>query len=189
MNTAIFLALNAGASPNAAVLACALFFSKYVPYLLMGLYVLIFISGNEKTRFTLFAIGVIASVAAVISWLIGHYAYMPRPFVIPIGHTLLAHKDNASFPSNHMLFMTILATTFLLAHSKKIGLVLAVLALAVGWSRIYLGLHFPQDIAGGALLGILVSVMIWTLLQPSKDRFLKFFSQWPWPAIRSRSLK
>ncbi len=105
-----------------------------------------------------------ASIAAVISWLIGHYAYMPRPFVDSIGHVLLDHKDNASFPSNHMMFMTIFATTFLLARQRKTGLLFCLLALCIGWSRIFLGVHYPADIAGGALIGTIVSVLSWRIL-------------------------
>lgn len=166
MNTTIFLAINAGSNPSSAVVSLALFFSKYVPYFLMGYCALAFIFGNTRLRITLFITVIVASVAAAISWLIGHYAYVPRPFVDSVGHLLLAHKDNASFPSNHMMFMTIFATTFLFAKQIKTGVLFCLLALGIGWSRIFLGIHYPADIAGGALIGVIVSVLLCRLLQP-----------------------
>lgn len=166
MNSAIFLALNAGSNPSPGVVSLALLFSKYVPYFLMGYCALAFIFGSTRLRSTLFITLAAASVAAVISWLIGYYAYVPRPFVDSVGHLLLAHKDNASFPSNHMMFMTIFATTFLLARQIKMGLLFGLMALCIGWSRMFLGIHYPADIAGGALIGVIVSVLSWRFLQP-----------------------
>lgn len=92
--------------------------------------------------------------------------YVPRPFVDSVGHLLLDHKENTSFPSNHLMFMTIFATVFLLAKRIKTGLLFSLLALGIGWSRVFLGVHYPADIAGGALIGVIVSALLWRLLQP-----------------------
>jgi len=167
MNTTIFLALNAGSDPSPAAVSLALFFGKYVPYLLMGYGAFAFVFGGTRLRNTLFITMTAASAAAVVSWLIGHYAYVPRPFVESVGHALLQHKDNASFPSNHMMFMTIFAATFLLAGRTKMGLLFSFLAVLIGWSRVFLGVHYPVDIIGGALLGVIASVFFWRLLRPS----------------------
>ncbi|HBT33281.1 MAG TPA: hypothetical protein DEB15_10845 [Pusillimonas sp.] len=161
MNLDLFLALNAGTNPSPVVLALALFFSKYAPYLVMGYCVVGLIFGAPRLRKTLLLTVTAALVAAVISWVIGKYLYMPRPFVESVGSTLLAHKDNASFPSNHAMFMTIFATVFLLARQIKVGLFFGFLALCIGWSRVFLGVHYPVDIAGGILLGVVVSVCVW----------------------------
>jgi undecaprenyl-diphosphatase len=42
----------------------------------------------------------------------------------------------------------------------------ALLALSVAWSRMYLGLHYPSDVAAGALVGTLTALTVeygWTL--------------------------
>ncbi|MCQ9616497.1 phosphatase PAP2 family protein [Paenalcaligenes niemegkensis] len=166
MNLTIFLALNAGSSPSPAAVALALFFSKYVPYCLMAYCAVAFLFGGKELRFTLLITLVAASVAAAVSWLIGHYAYVPRPFVEAVGHALLTHKDNASFPSNHTMFMVIFATTFLMDKQRKIGLLFSILALCIGWSRVFLGLHYPADIVGAVVIGMIVSLLVWMLLRP-----------------------
>lgn len=137
--------------------------------------ILAFLFGGEKTRSTLMITLCAAIVAALCSWLIGHYAYMPRPFVEQVGNTLLDHKDNASFPSNHTLFMSVFATIFLLNKKIKMGVLFLLLSVAMGWSRVYLGVHYPMDIAGAMLLAAVVSTIIWKVSQPLVSKLLRVF--------------
>ncbi len=77
----------------------------------------------------------------------------PRPFNLDpsVG---MAHEATYGFPSNHAqgsaAFWTLLAPRI----GKPWGLALAILVpLAVGFTRIYLGVHFPTDLLGGWALG------------------------------------
>ena len=57
-----------------------------------------------------------------------------------------------SFPSAHAAFSFMMATLF--AHRfPRYRIVFYITAAFIGWTRIYLGVHYPTDVIAGALLG------------------------------------
>lgn len=71
-----------------------------------------------------------------------------------------------SFPSGHTTaaFSIFLILTLLLNKRWKwMGLFFLVFATAVGYSRIYLSQHFPEDVVAGSLLGTLTTLVIYLL--------------------------
>ncbi|MFN5539905.1 MAG: phosphatase PAP2 family protein [Candidatus Melainabacteria bacterium] len=80
----------------------------------------------------------------------------PRPFLELEGICVYGQKPHSfSFPSGHMLTACTMAMLITLYDMKnKISIILAWLfAFFVGYTRIYLGVHFPTDIIGGAFMG------------------------------------
>ena len=68
---------------------------------------------------------------------------------------LIAIPKDYSFPSGHTLSSTISAVV-LMRERKYFGIPAIILAILIAFSRMYLFVHFPTDILGGMLLGILI---------------------------------
>ena len=80
----------------------------------------------------------------------------PRPcWINEDFHMLIGVPDDYSFPSGHTLSSAACATVLILENSKfAFGAV--PLAALIAFSRLYLYVHFPTDVIGGALIGIAI---------------------------------
>ena len=86
----------------------------------------------------------------------------PRPFMLnPELSLLIPSPTDFSFPSGHT-YAGIAATVVLWHHNPKWGISALVPALLIAFTRLYLMVHFPTDILGGIILGVVCgSVAIW----------------------------
>jgi len=83
-----------------------------------------------------------------------------RPYkILKHLHTFGIEMRDYSFPSGHTTASFSLATTIAL-NMPKTTFVVILLAFIIGMSRVYLGVHYPTDVAAGIFIGVFASVAI-----------------------------
>ncbi|MGI6736252.1 MAG: phosphatase PAP2 family protein [Anaerovoracaceae bacterium] len=84
----------------------------------------------------------------------------PRPCWLDQSvHMLVSRPADYSFPSGHTL-SAVIAATILTAADKHFGLAAIPLAALIAFSRLYLYVHFPSDILGAVLIGLLIGFVL-----------------------------
>ncbi len=114
----------------------------------------------KKTR----RVGITMGVSLIIGLLICNLAIKPlvariRPYDL-LGTTpyIISAESDYSFPSGHATACFECATAIFI-YSKKWGVAAYVLAAIVGFSRLYLFVHYPSDVICGALLGVIDGIL------------------------------
>lgn len=88
----------------------------------------------------------------------------------------LVSESFYSFPSGHAmvnmsLYSILMIYAYKLVKNKKlrysIYLVLTTLVFIIGFTRIYLGVHYAGDIIGGWLMGLAISVVVYSIMKKS----------------------
>jgi membrane-associated phospholipid phosphatase len=113
--------------------------------------------------------------AASAMWLLGQWLKRlvgrPRPYDAGGSRRLIGKPNGTSWPSSHpavlLAFVTVAGRRLELSPPARAGL--AALAATVGISRVYVGVHYPSDVAGGLLLGRAVGDA-WTAAIPAAAR-------------------
>ena len=112
-----------------------------------------------KTRRAGFTMG----VALLMGYLIGNMGLKNiigrvRPYDVVDVPLLVERLHDFAFPSGHTL-ASVGAATALTLHYRRFGAVALTLAAVIGFSRLYLFVHYPTDVAAGALLGVAMAFL------------------------------
>ncbi|WP_157900124.1 phosphatase PAP2 family protein [Rhodoferax koreense] len=107
----------------------------------------------------------VTMLACGITTLLAHYIAaklaVPRPFVSGFGPSYISHSPTGSLPSSHAAVLMLIALMYLRRRPlRRLGAVLLLLACATGLARVFVGVHFPLDIAAGFGLGAAVAGLL-----------------------------
>jgi undecaprenyl-diphosphatase len=160
LNQTFFLWLNAPEQPNSLLMSLATFFSEWLIWVVPILIGISWLIGNENTRKALLISTMSGLLGLLINQIIGLAWSHPRPFMIGLGHTLIPHVADSSFPSDHLTLWWSVTFSFLPQRGlRRAGIALTLFGLPIAWSRIYLGVHFPLDILGAIAVASLGAVL------------------------------
>ncbi len=117
--------------------------------------------------------GVLCTIALIldvllVNVLLKDLAARPRPYTQLSDLVLLIKaQTDFSFPSGHTSCAFSVAWIYFRRLPKKAGIPLLILAFLTGFSRLYVGVHYPTDVLGGFLCGSLIA---WTVLSINNRR-------------------
>lgn len=172
-NLSLFFLIFGASNKNNLLDFLMIFGADQLIFLMLILIFILAIKGKipEKKAFVIFLISFPIIVLTIKT--IHLFFFEPRPYITNDILPLINYtKTDASFPSRHTTIAFIMAIPYLYYKSKW-GPVLLFLAIWVGISRIYVGVHYPLDIIGGVLAGIVSIAISLQIIKLIKIRFFR----------------
>ena len=155
MNMELFGIINNLANKNTILDKIMIFFSEYGPYIFMAAIVIVFILGLKEKKCENRKIAVSSVIITVINLIINLIVrsifHVDRPFIHNKVNLLLPHDSASSFPSNHATGAMSIALG-LEKYNKLLSRILTILSIIIGFSRVYVGHHYPTDIIGAYII-------------------------------------
>jgi undecaprenyl-diphosphatase len=160
LNTFLFQKINSLAGQYIWLDKLGVFFATYSGYILLVVLVLIFIFKRQKiVRFMVLTALISAGISrGIITTIIRFFYHHPRPFDVLAVKQLIPESDY-SFPSGHAAFYFALSMGVYF-YNKKLGVIFFAVSALMGIARIFAGVHWPADILGGALIGIVTALLV-----------------------------
>ena len=123
--------------------------------------------GSPRSKLAALSAAASAALALLVNVLLGHLWFHDRPFV---GHPratvlLVHHAADNSFPSDHASVAFAVAFAVLVFH-RRLGLILVLGAAAIAIDRIFVGVHYPVDVAASLLVGLGSALFVTTVGRP-----------------------
>ncbi len=162
LDLTVFYGLHGLAGQSAGLDALIVFFGEYLLYVLLATLAYVIFQEFRACHTE----KVYGYCVAVLGALVARFGVEPiihlfyqreRPF-LALHITHLLTDTTYSFPSGHTIFLFALATGIYFVN-KPLAYFFYAAALAVGLARVASGVHYPSDILGGIVLGVLTSVL------------------------------
>jgi undecaprenyl-diphosphatase len=166
MDFSIYKALNGFAFHHDGWEDVARFLESVAPLFFVALLAALFLARGKwrsrNARHGVVAAGLSAGLALVLAKVLSDAIARQRPFVDHphAAHLFIKHAADYGFPSDHASGAFAIAVALLLRH-RRAGLLALAMAVAISVGRVMVGVHYPSDVAAGAVLGTLCALLFW----------------------------
>jgi undecaprenyl-diphosphatase len=146
-NHHLFELINAGPALDPVRLALAIGLAQWSIALVPLVFLIAWFRGDHVLRLQLLQMLLAVVIALGVAQIVAHLWPQPRPFMLHLGTQYIAHDADPGLPSDHVTVFWSLALSALATRRFAVWCFpLLAIGLLVGWSRVYLGMHFPYDI-------------------------------------------
>jgi undecaprenyl-diphosphatase len=190
----LFALINASPGMGRGQLWAATALAEWVIYLIPVALLWAWWRGTAAARRELMEMLLATLLALALAQAVAHVWPQPRPFMLHLGTQYLLHSADAGLPSDHVtVFWSLAFAAFASRSHGTWAFPLLAAGLMVGWSRVYLGVHFPFDVLAAlpvALTGAVLARLARHRLSPVFEWMIggheKFETFW---RSRSRSTR
>lgn len=163
INQSLFVLLHTAAGVSASSDRLIVFFARDFAYLLVIVFLIwLWIAKMPKKEKVLFFLStcIAESISLGIFTQSARLFYHHlRPYLAIPSVTALLTETTYSFPSGHTVFFFTLSA-LLYQHNRMLGRLFFLSSVIIGLTRVIAGVHYPLDILGGAVLGLLVGFCV-----------------------------
>jgi len=164
LDTTIFYWLYGFAGRSAFGDSIIVFFGEYLSYIILFVFVCFalrsyLMGGLSRMQPYLYAIFASIMSNVLVVGPVRFFVERSRPFITHNLPHLLENTSN-SFPSGHTITIFSLATATYF-FNKKLSYFLFISGLLIGMGRVMGAVHYPSDILGGIILGVITGTLIY----------------------------
>lgn len=158
MDKNIFYLINRHSGRHRLIDILMIMVSKRIRYVYLIILIILWFKDHSTNKIAKKAI-----VTALISWIIrivaNAFYFRPRPFVSNRVGILIPSKTDSTFLSKHSILSFSISFSILL-NQRLIGSILMCISVLTGFSRVWVGHHYPSDIIRSAFVGGIVSLIV-----------------------------
>jgi undecaprenyl-diphosphatase len=166
MDLTLYKALNGFAAQHDAFEDVLRFFAHDAQYLFVALLAGLFLAAGKwrsiNARHGVVAAGFSALLGLAIAHVIAELWDRARPYDAHAAsaHLFVPPSSDPSFPSDHATAAFAIAVSIWL-RNRRAGWVALAMATVVAVARVAVGVHYPSDVIGGAMIGTACALVLW----------------------------
>ncbi|MGN9712056.1 phosphatase PAP2 family protein [Acinetobacter variabilis] len=174
LNLDLFYLLNVPDHASIWMINYACLIAHDLVYVFLLIFTIAWLRGSREIKTGIIKAAIFTAITLTISEVLSAILNTPRPFVTEVGRTLIEHAPTGSFPSNHMSIFSGIALAYYFSPQRDLGRILVWTAWLVAWSRIYVGVHFPIDMAGAFIIALVVNLAGLPIWWKYQDKLMNF---------------